>query len=412
MTAGPNDHVTEQPAAPWLRELSVLALAHAVGVMTFTGMVAMAPVIRQDLALTATQFGLLASAYAVTQGIFGLPVGGVIDRIGVRRALIAANLLASLGALLLGFAGGFATAVLAMGVTGLAYSFVNPATSKGVFIWFPAQRRGTAMGVKQTGVPLGGIIGASLGALAMQIEWRALLYVIAGSATLAAMTCLWLPRGGDPTARVRFNIVSDIRAILTDRNLNIFNLGVSFYQASQFNFLAYITLFMREAVQASQPLAASCLGIAQAASAVGRLGWGVVSDFVFHGRRKPVLVIMGSVGLAALIALAFITPGWVVLGVALTAVIGLTVPGYVALVQNIVVEAAQPRLAATAVGYNRIYAAAGATLGPPIFGATVDLFSSYSFGWLMTSGILLAAILLIGVFFREGANTRHAQDLV
>jgi predicted MFS family arabinose efflux permease len=332
----------------------------------------MAPVIRQDLALSATQFGLLASAYAVTQGIFGLPVGGVIDRIGVRRALIAANLLASLGALLLGLAGGFFTAVIAMAVTGLAYSFVNPATSKGVFIWFPSQRRGTAMGVKQTGVPLGGIIGASLGALAMQIEWRTLLYVIGGSATLGAMACVWLPRGGDATARIRFNILSDIRTILTDRNLNIFNIGVGFYQAAQFNFLAYITLFMREAVQASQPLAASCLGIAQAASAIGRLGWGAVSDFLCHGRRKPVLVTMGSVGMMSLIVLSFVSPGWVVLGMILTVVIGLTVPGYVALVQTIVVEAAQPRLAATAVGYNRIYAAAGATLGPPIFGATVD----------------------------------------
>ena len=401
MTTGPQDDVTESALASWLRDLSVLALAHAVGVMTFTGMVAMAPVIRQDLALNATQFGLLASAYALTQGIFGLPVGGVIDRIGVRRALIAANLLAAVGALLLGFAGSFVTALFAMGVTGLAYSFVNPATSKGVFIWFPARRRGTAMGIKQTGVPLGGIVGASLGALAMQIEWRTLLYVIAGGATLVATTCLWLPRGGDASARIRLNILSDIRAILSDRNLNIFNLGVGFYQAAQFNFLAYITLFMREAVQASQPLAAACLGIAQAASALGRLGWGAVSDFLFSGRRKPVLVIMGSVGLTALIALAFITPGWVVLGVALTAVIGLTVPGYVALVQNIIVEAAEPRLAATAVGYNRIFAAVGATLGPPIFGATVDFFSSYSFGWLMTSAILLTAIFLIGVLFHE-----------
>jgi predicted MFS family arabinose efflux permease len=361
MMAGPNDDLSEQPVASWLRNLSVLALAHAIGVMTFTGMIAMAPVIRQDLALSATQFGLLASAYAVTQGIFGLPVGGVIDRIGVRRALIAANLLASLGALLLG----------------------------------------TAMGVKQTGVPLGGIIGASLGALAMQIEWRTLLYVIGGSATLGAMACVWLPRGGDATARIRFNILSDIRTILTDRNLNIFNIGVGFYQAAQFNFLAYITLFMREAVQASQPLAASCLGIAQAASAIGRLGWGAVSDFLCHGRRKPVLVTMGSVGMMSLIVLSFVSPGWVVLGMILTVVIGLTVPGYVALVQTIVVEAAQPRLAATAVGYNRIYAAAGATLGPPIFGATVDLMDGYSAGWLMTGGTLLAAILLIGVLFHE-----------
>ncbi len=380
----------------------MLALAHALGVMTFAGIVTMAPVIRQDLGLSATQFGLLASAYAATQGIFGLPVGSVIDRIGVRRALIAANLLAGVGAVLLSSAGGFVAALLAMGVTGLAYSFVNPATSKGVFLWFPANRRGTAMGIKQAGVPLGGLLGAGLGALATWIEWRALLYVIVGSAALGSLTCLSLPRGStDTSARVRFDIWSDIRSVLSDRNLNVFNLGVAFYQAGQFNFLAYVTLFMREAVQASQPLAAACLGIAQAASAVGRLGWGAVSDFLFHSRRKPVLVLMAITAVMSLIVMSFLTSGAIVPAVILTAILGLTLPGYVALVQTIVVEAAEPRFAATAVGYNRIYASAGAIVGPPLFGAIIDFTGSYSGGWLMTAGVMLVATILIGVFFRE-----------
>ncbi len=396
-----NDAI-EQPAAPWVRGLGVLVLAHALGVMTFAAIITMAPVIRQDLALSATQFGLLASAYAATQGIFGLPVGSVIDRIGVRRALLTANLLAGAGAVLLSSAGGFVAALLAIGVTGLAYSFVNPATSKGVFLWFPASRRGTAMGIKQAGVPLGGLLGAGLGALATSIEWRALLYFIVGSAALGAAACLWLPRGSaDPAARVRFDMWSDIRAVLRDRNLNAFNLGVGFYQAGQFNFLAYITLFMREAVQASQPLAAACLGVAQATSAVGRLGWGAVSDFLFHSRRRPVLVLMGCAGMAALIMMSFVAPGWIAPAVMLTAVLGLTLPGYVALVQTIVVEAAEPRLAATAVGYNRIYASAGAIVGPPLFGATVDFTGAYAAGWLMTAAIMFAAIIFIGVFFRE-----------
>ena len=116
-----------------------------------------------------------------------------------------------------------------------------------------------------------------------------------------------------------------MRAVLADRNLNVFNVGVGFYQAAQYSFLSYITLFMREAVQASQPLAAACLGIAQGASAVGRLGWGAVSDLAFGARRKPVLVLMGSAGVVSFVALAFVSPGWIVLAIALTVVIGLTV---------------------------------------------------------------------------------------
>ena len=121
---------------------------------------------------------------------------------------------------------------------------------------------------------------------------------------------------------------------------------------------------------------------------------------------------IGSVGALALVIMSLLAPDWGVwIGVVLAVVVGLTVPGYVALVQTIVVEAAEPRLAATAVGYNRIFTAAGATLGPPIFGATVDLTHGYASGWLLTGAIVLTATLLIGLFFRERASG-HYQNAI
>jgi ACS family hexuronate transporter-like MFS transporter len=406
MTAASQGDPTEAPGARWAATLTVLSMAHAVGAMTFPAVAAMGPFISQDLALSATQFGLLVAAYSATQSIFGLPIGGIIDRIGVRRALMLAMLLVATGSALMSLANAFSVAIAAMALTGFGYGFVNPATSKGVFDWFPRERRGTAMGIKQSGVPLGGILGAGVGALAALLEWHRLLWVIVGCALLAGTACASLPswpRGAKRAAR--FGMLSDIRAVLADRNLTVFNLATGIYQAGQFNFFAYITLFMREALHSSQPLAAACLAIGQGASAIGRLSWGVVSDYLFRGWRKPVLVIIGSTGALALVMMSALLPGrGVWLGVMLAVVIGLTVPGYVALVQTIVVEAAEPRLAATAVGYNRIFTAAGATLGPPIFGATVDLTRGYASGWLLTGAIVLAATLLIGLFFRERAS--------
>jgi ACS family hexuronate transporter-like MFS transporter len=411
MTPTPQDVSAKPPVSNWTTNLGVLAAAHAVGAMTFPAVAAMAPLIRADLALSAMQVGFIVTAYSATQSIFGLPIGTVIDRIGVRRALVVANLMVAVGTLLMSFAGAFSAAVFALAVTGLGYGFVNPSTSKGVFDWFPAHRRGTAMGIKQTGVPIGGLIGAGAGAIAAFYPWRMLLHVMAGCAILSALAALLLPRGPTRDAgTLRFGVLADIRSVLADRNLNIFNLGVGIYQAGQFNFLTYITLFMREAVQASQPLAAACLGIAQVASAVGRLGWGAVSDSLFRGRRKPVLVMIGATGTVGLVIFSLLTPGWgVPLGVALTVIIGMTVPGYVALVQTIVVETAEPRLAATAVGYNRLYTAMGAALGPPIFGATVDLTRGYRFGWIVTAVIVLVATLLVGRFFRERADARSGS---
>jgi predicted MFS family arabinose efflux permease len=380
--------------------LGVLTLSHAVGAMCFTAVVAMAPAVRADLSLSAAEFGFLASGYSIAQAVFGIPIGNLVDRIGVRRALALA------GALSLHFAPGFATALLAMTLFGFAYSFVNPATGKGVLDWFSRARRGTAMGVKQSGVPIGGVIGAGLGALAGVYDWRDLLFVIVAFGLAGAALCAALPPSPRHASRAGgVDILTDLHRVLRDRNLGLFNLGTCFFQAGQLTFLSYITLFMREGLMASQPLAAASLGVAQAASAVGRLGWGAVSDFLFRGRRRPVLVLTALLGAAALLGLGALGPGWgVPAGLGLTAIIGMSVAGYVALAQTLVVETARPDLAATAVGYNRLLASVGGSIGPPLFGLLVDATEAYGAGWLLNAVFVLGAALLIGVWFREGKD--------
>jgi len=395
MTVAPNK---------WPVTLGVLTLSHAVGAMCFAAVVAMAPAIRADLSLGAAEFGMLASGYSIAQAVFGIPVGNLVDRIGVRRSLGLAGLLVSAGSLAMHFAPGFATALLAMTLFGFAYSFVNPATGKGVLDWFTKARRATAMGVKQAGVPLGGVFGAGLGALSAAYDWRSLMFVIAALGLAGAAICAALPPSPrHPSRADGVNLLVDLRRVLRDRNLGVFNLGSSFFQAGQLSFLSYITLFLREGLGAGQPLAAASLGVAQAASAVGRLGWGVVSDFLFGSRRRPVLVLMALLGSAALVALIALPPGrGIAPALVLTAIVGMSVAGYVALAQTVVVETARPDLAATAVGYNRLLASLGGSLGPPLFGLLVDATETYAAGWLLNAAFVLGAAALIGIWFREG----------
>lgn len=388
----------------WPATLAVLTLSHAVGAMCFAAVVAMAPAVRADLSIGAATFGMLASGYSIAQAVFGIPVGNLVDRIGVRRALSLAGLLVAAGAVAMHFARGFPTALLAMTLFGFAYSFVNPATGKGVLDWFTQARRATAMGIKQAGVPVGGVIGAGLGALAGAYDWRDLMFVIAALGLAGAAICAALPPSPRHASRADgVHMLDDLRRVLRDRNLGAFNLGTCFFQAGQLSFLSYITLFLREGLAASQPLAAASLGVAQAASGVGRLGWGAVSDFLFHGRRRPVLVLMALLGATALLALIALEPGWgVAVGLGLTAIVGMSVAGYVALAQTVVVETARPDIAATAVGYNRLLASIGGSLGPPLFGLVVDATGAYAAGWLLNAAYVLGAALLIGMWFREG----------
>ena len=391
--------------ATYLR-LVVFAAVHAVGSMAYVSIVAMAPAIRPALGLSATALGLMVATYSAMQAVLGLPIGSIIDRIGVRRSLVTACVLTGAGAWCMSAAASFPGAVAAMALIGLGYAFVNPATSKGVLEWLPANRRATGMGIKQSGVPLGGILGAGVGALLGYADWRHLLLLVTAMAALILIPCLFLPpsppREGGWSLR---RMLRDLRMVLLDRNLGWYNLGIGIYQAGQFSLFAYITLFMRETMAASQPLAAACLGIAQVASATGRLGWGALSDFAFGSRRKPVQVMIGSIATVALLLFFAVPAGW---GQWLAAGDrrgrGAYRGGHVALSQTIVVENAERRLAATAIGYNRILTGLGGMAGPPLFGLAVDLTGGYRAGWLVTAFLVGAGTLIVALFFRERAR--------
>ena len=391
--------------ATYLR-LVVFAAVHAAGSMAYVSVVAMAPAIRPALGLSATALGLIVATFSAMQAVLGLPIGSIIDRIGVRRSLTTACVLTGAGAWCMSAAASFPGAVAAMALIGLGYAFVNPATSKGVLEWLPANRRATGMGIKQSGVPLGGILGAGVGALLVHADWRHLLLLITAAAALVLIPCLFLPPSPPRDSGWSLpRMLRDLRVVLLDGNLGWYNLGIGIYQAGQFSLFAYITLFMREALAASQPLAAACLGVAQVASAVGRLGWGAVSDFAFGSRRKPVQMIIGTTATTALLLFFVVPSGWsgwgVWLAAGLAAVAGLTVAGHVALSQTIVVETSERRLAATAIGYNRILTGLGGMAGPPLFGLAVDLTGGYRAGWLVTAALVGAGTLVIALFFRE-----------
>jgi ACS family hexuronate transporter-like MFS transporter len=394
---------------PWTTRLSILTLVHVVGTLHMVSVMAMAPVIQRDLDLSVTQVGLLVSAYYGAQTIGALPAGGMVDRLGVGWALVVANVILITGAISLSQAAGFTLAFCSCAIIGLGYSITNPATARGVLEWFPPERRATAMGIKQTGVPIGGVLAAGNGALVTLVTWQNIMWLIAALTAVNALLCLHLTerprwRAGGSLRR----IVANLREVVRDRNISMLFAAGGAFNMGQMNFFAYLTLFMREAAQASQPVAGICLAVAQAASAVGRVGWGVVSDTLFGGRRKPLVIILCAASVIFLAAMAAVAPGWgVTVGFTLALLLGLTIASFASLSQTLAVEVVEPRLAGSAMGYTLMGTSLGGVFGPPLFGAAVDLTGKFASGWLLTAGLVLAGTFLLGFRFRE----QRAQDI-
>ncbi len=385
------------------RPLVLLTAAHAVGTIGFTSVLAMGPAVQAALGLSRTEFGLLATAYYA--GLLGcaFPSGWVVDRVGVRRALICAHVIMALGTALLARAPGLPAAAAAAGLSGVGYALVNPSTAKGILLWFPARERATAMGIKQTGVPIGGAAAAGIGAAAAAVGWQELLWTVAAATGAAAG--LYLALGDGPgeerDAKARGG-PGDLLEVLRNRNLMVLNLTGSLFSAVQTAFFTYLTLFIQDATRAGLAVASLCLGFAHAGSAAGRIGWGLASDRLLGGRRKVALVYIGAAASAFLAAMAGLRPGWgPVLGALLAFLLGTTIASHAGLYQAGAVEAVDARMAGAAIGYSMTATPLGAMIGPPLFGSLVDRTGWYGSGWLLVAGALLAGTLLFARAFRE-----------
>ncbi len=392
--------------SPWVGRARIvpLALAHAFGTLNFMAILAMAPAVQAALGLSRTEFGLLTSAYSA--GLLGcaLPFGWLVDRIGVRAALVISHLIMASATLLFTQARSLSVAAICVGLCGVGYAFINPATAKAVLLLFPVRERGTAMGIKQTGVPIGGAAAAGLGALGASLGWQPILWIVAGL-TLGG-SGLYLSLDGNRSDRqggaVR-DALADFREVVGNRDLTLLNCTGAVFSAAQGAIFTYLTLFMRDVTHVGLPFASLCLGLAHAGSACGRIAWGLVSDRLLGGRRKLGMVLIGACASTLLVCLLAVGSGWRVgLGALLAFLLGLTIASYAGLLQSASVEAVEVRLAGAAIGYHMILTPLGSMLGPPGFGAVVDRSGSYGAGWLLVAGLLLGSTLIFAARFREG----------
>lgn len=372
--------------------IAPLFIAHAIGTANITLVVALSPSIEESLGLGHAGFGLMVSAYYGATLALALPAGWLADRFGLRVMLVSAPVLLATGLLVLASARGLPTGALGLALCGCGYALINPATARGVLMWFPRSTRATAMGVKQTGVPAGGVIAAVIAATG-QADWRALATGMAVVTAVAGAGYLALRVAPQPrVAAVRF---SEIRALLREPRLALFNVGACFYSAGQAAFFAYFVLFARDVMAAPLALASLCLGIAHVASAIGRVCWGVLSDrLVRNGRIVCIIAtgLFGTIGILLLLSVPMF--GTAALIVSAT-VIGLTLGGYAGLIQTAVVEAVEPRHAGAAMGYSMLLLSFGTMVGPAAFGLGVE-WTGYANTWTAMAVML---VLGAGLFY-------------
>jgi MFS transporter, ACS family, D-galactonate transporter len=147
-----------------------------------------APLLKSELGLSASQLGILLSAFFWTYSAMLFMCGWFVDRFDVSRVLALGFLLWSLATAATGVVHGFAMLLVVRLILGMGESVAFPCYSKILAQRLPERRRGFANGAIIAGMKLGpaaGTLGAGL--LIARYGWRN-VFVSIGLASL-----LWLP---------------------------------------------------------------------------------------------------------------------------------------------------------------------------------------------------------------------------
>jgi len=129
--------------------------------------------LHDSFGLSLISFGYLSSAFSWTYAAMQVPVGMLLDRLGVRRIGRISAFLWSMASFCAALAPGLAWLFAARLLLGIAEAPTFPANAKAIGQWFPEQERSLAISLTDAAAKLSSGIGVPLiGILLLHFGWR------------------------------------------------------------------------------------------------------------------------------------------------------------------------------------------------------------------------------------------------
>ncbi len=120
--------------------------------------------------LTTGQMGILMSAFAWSYAALQIPIGALLDKVGVKWLMRIGTLIWSLATLMTAVVSGMGLIILSRLILGAAEAPAFPSASKATGYWFPISERGIATSTFDAAAKFSNVIGAPLVAWAVT-EW-------------------------------------------------------------------------------------------------------------------------------------------------------------------------------------------------------------------------------------------------
>ena len=391
-----NDVVGRGSKRRWVI-LGVIYLCMLAFAMVLQSVPPVLSLIMADLSLSHAQGGLLMSFFALPGIIVAIPAGMLADRHSQKTIVLVSLSLMILGPALV--ASGSSLPVLALGriISGAgAVTFLVVAPQL-LVQWFTGREVGIAMGIFNTGMPLGTILSLNfLSLLAENLDWRASIWLSAGLSLVALVVFALLfapaPRRSGQISPKSEGFFQGIRLA----GVPIWLVGAAW---GLFN-AAVISLF----TFTPDLFRAAGFSIATAGFLTSLVMWPalvlspLVGYIIDKVDRKRTIIAVGGLALAALIVWVPAAIGWIL---ALMLIIGMAQALVPTPIFALPPDVTTPERLGLGFGILSTCLNLGMVVGPAAVGLMKDVTGSYQAGYALMSGFSLLIALAMFILARQ-----------
>ena len=178
------------PRSAWTR-LAACTAAAALLQLDGTLITVALPSVAHGLSVKGSSTSAVLSAYFAAYALLLIPGGELVDRFGARRLALTGLALFAVGAAAGALSHTFGELIVARVIQGAGAGLVSPAALAGAVSGFPAERRGSALGIWGASAGMSNLVGPLLGGLltvafGWRADWWALLPLTAAAALAVA----------------------------------------------------------------------------------------------------------------------------------------------------------------------------------------------------------------------------------
>jgi MFS transporter, ACS family, D-galactonate transporter len=317
----------------WVPVLALVATGTMINYLDRTVLGIAAPFLTRDLALSATEMGLVFSAFSWSYAALQIPGGIFLDRFGTRLTYFTAVVCWSIFTGLMGIVRSLGALVATRIGVGVFEAPCFPANSRILATWFPQHERARANSIYSFGQYVGlGFLSLPLFWITQRFGWRGLFFAVGGLGVLFGFAWWALYRNPNESRRVNRAELdyieaggggeyrgaplqfewSHIAALLRHRQIVGASIGQFGGNSTQVFFVTWFPTYLVRARGMTFIQAGIMTSLPYIAASVGVLSAGIVSDAILKrsgsanvARKLP---IVGGMLLASTIVLANYAP--------------------------------------------------------------------------------------------------------